>query len=188
MSLILGFNEKYLPAFGKNWFPFLIWGIALVVLGCVAIAAATFTTLLSVIFIGFILLLSGIVLLFDTFTFWRGKWSGFFLHLLFSILYLAIGFTLIKDPLAGSVSLTFLLGIFYIIMGIFRVTFLPTLRAPMWGWGWLNGIITLLLGILILLSLPSSSLFIIGLFVGLDILFCGIAYIMSALTAKKRYQ
>ncbi len=185
MSLLLGFDTQHLRAFGNNWKRFFVFGVVLFILGLLAISAATFTTLLSVIFLGFLLLFGGVILAYDAFTFWHQKGSGFFLHLLFALLYIAAGLIFIFNPIAGSVSLTFFLGIFYIILGIFRLAFSPTLRAPNWGWGWLNGVITLLLGLMIIASWPSSSLFIIGLFVGIDLVFCGIAYMMSAMAAKK---
>lgn len=185
MSLIFGFNNQHLPAFGNNWRKFLTLGIALVILGLFAISASTFTTLLSVVALGIIIFLGGVIIAVDTFSFWWRKGSGFFLHLLFAILYIALGIMLISNPVAGSISLTFLLGIFYIVVGVFRIMFAPTLRTPKWGWGWFNGVITLVLGIMIITSWPASSLFIIGLFVGIDLVFIGFTYIMSALAARK---
>jgi uncharacterized membrane protein HdeD (DUF308 family) len=172
-----------IPAFGKNWVWFFLWGIALIILGMAAIGAATFTTLLSIVFLGFIILLSGIVIILDSFTFWRNR-KGFVLHLLMGILYIVVGLMLINSPLAGSISLTLLLGFFYLALGLFRLYYSFSLRAPRWGWNFFNGLISTLLGMFILMSWPESSLYIIGLFVGIDLLFCGWAYIMASLGAK----
>jgi uncharacterized membrane protein HdeD (DUF308 family) len=90
----------------------------------------------------------------------------------------------VTTPLVTSVSLTLLLGIFYTIVGISRIAFSSSVRLPQWKWGFSNGLISLLLGILILANWPDSSLYIIGLFVGVDLLFCGLAYVMVALTAR----
>lgn len=185
MSLILGIDKQHLPAFGKNWKRFLALGIVIFLLGMFAIYASVFTTLLSVVAFGLIIFFSGIMMTYDTFTFWRGKKSGFFLHLLIACLYVLLGLALIINPVASSISFTLILGIFYIVIGIFRIAFTPTLRAPNWGWGWFNGVITLLLGILIVTSWPASGLYIIGLFIGLDLLFCGLTYIMLAFAARK---
>jgi len=185
MSIILGFSNQHLPAFNNNWRRFLASGITLIILGALAISAATFATLVSVVVLGFLVFLGGIIMMADTFTFWRRKGSGFFLHLFFSLLYLAVGATLVINPVQGSISLTLLLGIFYIVVGAFRTALAPTLRTPQWGWAWFNGLITLLLGILIITSWPGSSLFIIGLFVGIDLVFCGLAYVMAALSARR---
>lgn len=169
--------------FSKNATWFFLWGIALFILGLCAISAATFTTFLSIVFLGFIIAISGFIILIDSFSFWR-KQKGFLLHLLMGVLYIAVGGMLIKSPLAGSISLTFLLGIFYLVLGSLRLLHSFSLRAPRWGWNFFNGLISALLGILILMSWPESSLYIIGLFIGIDLLFCGLAYMMTAMGAK----
>ena len=165
MILSLRYSDKHITAFGSNWSKFLYWGIALVVLGAIAICAATLTTMLSVVILGFLILFSGAILIADSFTFWWNKWNGFFLHLLIGILYFFVGLMLVSNPVAASVSLTLLLGIFYTVIGIVRIGFSSTIQAPQWGWGLSNGVITLILGILILTNWPASSLYIIGLFI-----------------------
>jgi uncharacterized membrane protein HdeD (DUF308 family) len=184
MATLKKLDQMYLTAFNKNWGWFLVWGIAIFALGIVAIGATTFTTLFSVIFLGSLLLLGGIVIIIDTFSFWRHKWSGFFLHLIIGIFYCAIGIMLIQSPAIASISITLLLGIFYLAVGIFRIVNSLSLRTPKWGWIFFNGLVSVLLGILILTSWPASGLFIIGLFIGIDLLFSGMSYIMMALTAR----
>lgn len=184
MNSQLGVSPFQLANFSKNWAWFFIWGIVLVLLGVLAISATTWTTLFSVVFLGFVLLGSGIVILINSFTFWWGKWGGFFLHLIMGFLYAAVGILLIKSPILASVSLTWFLGIFYTVLGVFRIGYSLSVHGPQWGWNFFNGIITLILGILIMASWPASSLYIIGLFVGIDLLFCGWAYIMAALSAR----
>jgi uncharacterized membrane protein HdeD (DUF308 family) len=178
------FNNTYLNAFSKNWAWFLIWGIALVVLGVIAISATLATTVISVIFLGFLLLIAGILMVVDACSFWWHKWGGFLLHLILGILYLFVGIMLVQSPILASISLTLFLGIFYFIIGLFRLIYSLTLRTPNWGWSLFNAVISLLLGILILTSWPQSGLFIIGLFVGIDLLFTGWAYIMVSLAGR----
>lgn len=185
MSLSIRFHEHHLPAFGKNWLRFLLWGIALIILGTFAIYATTFATLLSVVIIGFLIFFGGSVLLIDTLSFWWGKWGGFFLHLLGAVLYLVVGFVLIMNPVEGSISLTLLLGVFYTVMGLTRLFFSSSSKMPQWGWSFFNGIITFVLGVLILASWPASGLFIIGLFVGIDLIFSGWSYVMLGMAARK---
>ena len=120
MKSIFVSTNPHLATFSKNWAWFFLWGLALVILGCAAISAATFTTMLSVIFIGLLILISGVVITLDSFTFWWRKWSGFFLHLLMGLLYIVTGALLINTPLLGSIPLTLFLGIFYMLIGIYR--------------------------------------------------------------------
>lgn len=172
-------------AFGKYWAWFLICGIAIAALGIFAISASVMTTLITIILLGILLLICGVVVILDALSFWRGKGSAFYLHIIMGIMYLIAGYFLIKNPIAGSISITLLLGIFYLILGIFRLAYSASLKLFNWGWSFFNGLITLLLGILILANWPASSLFILGLFVGIDLLFCGLAYMMIGLTARK---
>jgi len=178
------FQQMYLQAYSKNWGWFLIWGIALLILGIIAIGATTLTTLFSIIFLGSLIFLGGVFIIIDAFSFWWHKWSGFLLHLIIGLLYCGIGVMLIQRPAVASISITLLLGIFYIAVGIFRLIYSLSLKTPRWGWGFFNGVIELLLGIFILASWPASGLFIIGLFVGIDLIFCGMSYIMTALAAR----
>ncbi len=184
MKSIFAGKNPYLNVFSKNWLWFFMWGLVLVILGCAAISAATFTTLLSVVFIGILLLISGIVITLDCFSFWWGKGRGFFLHLLIGLLYITAGITLINSPLSGSIPLTLFLGLFYVLVGISRLLYSSWFQTPSWGWNFTNGLLSLLLGVLIIAELPSSALYIIGLFVGIDLIFCGLAYLMVSLAAK----
>jgi len=173
-----------ITAFANNWKWFLIWGLILIALGIIAISAVSMTTILSVVFFGFLLFISGVVIIFDTFTFWFRKWSGFFLHLGIGVLYLLVGCMLIKNPITASISITLLLGIFYLIIGLLRIFYSSSLRAPQWGWSLISGILAFILGVLILASWPTSGLYIIGLFIGIDLFFVGLAYVMAALAVK----
>lgn len=184
MSISADYLTQHSKAYAKNWGLFFIWGLVLMATGFFAVSASAFTTLVSVMVLGFLLLFAGCIVLIDTFTFWLGRDHGFISHLLISILYIAAGIMLISNPVEGSVTITFMLGLIYSVLGILRLFFSSAIRLPNWGWTFTNGIITLLLGILILASWPASSLFIIGLFVGLDIFFSGLAYTMVAFALR----
>jgi uncharacterized membrane protein HdeD (DUF308 family) len=172
--------------FSKNWGWFLFWGLILIFLGVVAIFSATATTLISVMLLGVILIISGIVMAINAFISWRHRWGSLFFHLFMGILYLIAGILLVNRPLLGSVSITLFLGVFYLIIGGIRIFSSLSARFGNWGWSLFNGIITLLLGILILANWPASSLFIIGLFVGIDLLILGWTFVIGSLTARRR--
>jgi uncharacterized membrane protein HdeD (DUF308 family) len=184
MSFLRKFSDEHLPSFQKSGRKFVFIGIILLILGCIAVSAAVLTTLISLIFLGVVLMVGGLMMLFDSMAFWRRK-HGFFVHTLISLLYVAAGVALVVNPIAAAIPLTLLLGIFYIIAGIFRVSFASGVQTPLWGWAWFNGIISLLIGVLIITSWPASSLFIIGLFVGIDLIFAGWAYVMLGVAGRK---
>lgn len=163
----------------RGWFTLL--GICLTLFGLYAIAASVFTTIVSIIFIGTLFFIAGIFMLIDTFKFWLHKGISFFIHLLLSIFYMIFGTVLFLSPLVGAISLTFFLGIFFIVIGIYRSFYALSLKLPKWGWILFNGIITTILGILVLSQWPISGLYAIGLFVGIDITLIGWTYIMLAI-------
>jgi uncharacterized membrane protein HdeD (DUF308 family) len=177
-------GNPHLPAFSENWGWFFVWGVALLVLGIFAIMFTSLATVLSVIVLGFVIFTSGIVILIDSFTFWWKKWRGFSLHFLMGLLYVLVGLSLIGLPILASLSLTLMLGMFYTFIGLSRLYYAFTMKSPRWGWTFFNGLIALLLGVLILMQWPASGLFIIGLFIGIDLIFTGWAYIMAALGAR----
>lgn len=170
----------------KHWGWFLAFGIILIILGVIALSLAAFTTLLTMILLGELLLIGGIFVLFDTFKFWRHKFSTMILHLLMALLYLVMGILLIGNPLSAAITLTLILAIFFITMGVFRILSAIILRLPFWGWRLFSGFVTLLLGMLVTLNWPASSLFVIGLFIGIDLLFFGWSNVILALSAKKK--
>ncbi len=168
----------------NRWGWFFAWGVLLVLLGVLAITYATVTSVVSVIVFGVLLFIGGVVIIFDCFKSSWGKWGEFFMHLVMGILYLVAGLILIKGPLAGSITLTLLLAIFYIVLGLFRTFSCLTREVTNRGWRLASSILTLILGILILIEWPMSGLFIIGLFIGIDLIFTGWIYIVSALSAR----
>lgn len=177
-------SQADLLTFNKSWKKMVGWGVALTIIGILAISLSTLTTLISVILLGTAIALGGAFITIDSFASWWKKWVGFFTHLIMGILYFIIGITLVINPLIGSMTITFMLGIFYVALGVYRIFYSISLKFLNWGWSLLSGVVTLLLGILILAGWPSTSLFIIGLFIGIDLVFYGVAYIMAGLKAR----
>jgi uncharacterized membrane protein HdeD (DUF308 family) len=160
-------------------------GIAMVVFGTVAISwacLATITVAATWLF-GFLLLAGGITEIIHSF--WMGRWSGMLVHLLIGALYTLVGFLIIDQPENAAVQLTLLIAIFLMVGGIFRIIFAVSERFAGWGWVLLNGGVTFLLGLLIYKQWPGSSLWVIGLFVGIDLIFNGWAWIMLSLGVRR---
>lgn len=162
----------------------MIWGIVLVILGILALSFSLFTSIATVIFLGFILILSGVVILLDAFQFWR-QVGGFSFQFLIGLLYLIAGLMLVIKPLAASISLTFLFAIFFIVLGAFRVIYAFTHRTPRWGWYLFSGITSIILGLLVLAGWPATGLVFIGIIVGIDLLIAGWSYIMLSLYSRR---
>jgi len=112
------------------------------------------------------------------------EWGGFFVDLLTGLLYLVVGFMIIAHPAATAVALTLLIAFFLILGGMFRVAVALMIRFHNWGWLLLHGLVNLMLGIMIWQQWPLSGELVIGVFVGIDMIFNGWSLIMLALAAK----
>ena len=175
-----------LQALHKQWWCFLLLGITLVVLGTLAIAdpfITAFTGFAAVLILGFLLLAAGIVQVISSF--WAGKWSGMLLHMLVGVLYAVVGYMIIDDPKVSMLILTKFIAIFLIVAGVFRIVSALMTRFNDWGWVLLNGVITLILGLIINRQLPEAALWVIGLFIGIELLFNGWAWIMLSLGLRR---
>jgi uncharacterized membrane protein HdeD (DUF308 family) len=162
-----------------QWWCFLLLGIALVVLGSICIIEPLVPSLASVVFLGFLLMAAGITQIISAF--WAGKWSGMLVHILIGVLYAVVGYMIVDAPVVNMVLITKFIAIFLIISGAFRIISAMVVRFQDWGWALLNGGVTLLLGIIINRQLPEAALWVIGLFIGIEMLFNGWAWVMLAL-------
>ncbi len=169
----------------NSWLWFLILGIAMVVVGMFAISYACIVEVTVGVtwLFGFILLACGIAEVINSF--YAGRWSGTLVHLLIGILYAIVGLMVVDQPETAAIQLTLIIAIFLVLSGIFRIVFSISERFTGWGWVLLNGAVTLFLGILIYKQWPDSGLWVIGLFVGIDLIFNGWAWIMLALGLRQ---
>jgi len=158
-------------------------GIGLFILGVIAIGASALTTILSVFLLGCLLLAGGVVQIAHAFS--AHRWSGFFIHLFVGILYAITGLLMTVNPAAAGISITLIMAIFFLAEGTFRIIATLFARFPHWGWQLLSGIVTFLLGMLIWSQWPLSGLSIIGIFVGVSMIFNGWGLVMLAVALKK---
>jgi uncharacterized membrane protein HdeD (DUF308 family) len=166
----------------SNWGLVLAFGIAQIIVGIVAVSFAFDATIASVLTLGIVLLISAGVQ--TAAAIWARGWGGFFLFLGLGILFGAAGFVMLVSPLAAAESLTLLFAVFCLVGGAFRIIVSVVERFPAWGWVVFNGAITILLGVAILAQWPQSGLWVLGLFVGIDLIFNGASW--SAIAAGLR--
>jgi uncharacterized membrane protein HdeD (DUF308 family) len=166
----------------NNWGWFLAFGIALVLLGVLAIARSVAATVVSMLFFGWLLLIAAGIEIAQAIM--VGKWAGLFQHWLSAVLFGVLGALIIWRPLVTAEILTLLMGSFFVVAGLFQLITPFVVSLPEWGWHALNGVITLVLGILILAQWPVSGLWVIGLFLGIELIFFGGAWIALALRLR----
>jgi len=163
------------------------WSIALSVLmilaGVVAITSPLAAGLAVNIIVAWLLVFSGAVHL--VFAWYRPSTGGLIWEVLVAILYGFIGVYLLMHPVTGLESLTLALAIYLLIEAILEFVLGLTLR-PLPGSGWLifDGLITLILAVMIWRTWPSSSAWVIGLLVGISMLFSGTSRLMLSLAAR----
>jgi len=164
----------------RGWFLFL--GLALMMLGVVAIAQSVAATFASMYFFGGLMLVAALIESVDAVM--VGRWSGLFLHLLGAILFGVTGLLLMRYPIATAEGLTAVLGMYFVVSGVFRVIAPLFLHLPNSGLHVLNGIVSLFLGGVILAQWPISGLWVIGTFIGIDLMLRGLAWSASAIALR----
>jgi uncharacterized membrane protein HdeD (DUF308 family) len=164
---------------------FIIEGIVLVVLGLLAVLLPPLATLGVTLFLGWLFLISGIMGLIATF--WARQAPGFWWSLLSAALGIAVGLVLLASPVSGAVSLTLVLSVFFAVEGVASIMYALDHRQQLsgrWGFMLFSGVIDLILAAMILIGLPGTAAWAIGLLVGINMIFGGSALIAMGLHAR----
>jgi uncharacterized membrane protein HdeD (DUF308 family) len=159
----------------NSWGWFLALGLLFVLSGIACVISNVTATFATVLFFGWILLFSGVVALVHAFR--THTASGFLLSLLTALLRGFTGYLLIRYPLAGAASLTLILASLFIVGGLFRAIGAGMLKLPRWGWSAFSGILSVVLGVMLLAQMPVSSIWFIGFAIGIDLIFDGVSLI-----------
>jgi uncharacterized membrane protein HdeD (DUF308 family) len=167
----------------NEWWWFLVLGILLVVGGTVSLVYPFVASVAAVMVLGVSLMVSGVATVVTSF--WAGKWGATVLQLLIGVFYVVTGFLIMDAPIASTVSLTLVMAVLFLVLGIMRCAAALVLRFPQWGWLVLSGAITALLGIVIYKNLPETALWAIGTLVGVQLLFDGWYWIMLGVSLRR---
>jgi uncharacterized membrane protein HdeD (DUF308 family) len=170
----------------SRWYLLLGLGVLLIVLGLFALSAMELFTAISVIYFGCLFLVGGIFHVASAFSSRMG--SGFFFHLLIGLLDGMVGVLMLARPGAAATFLTALLGLMFLVGGLFRAMVAVGAQPPRWGFSLLSGIVGAVLGITILIDIDENRVWVIGLFVGLDFLSRGIAWVVTALALRRLHE
>ena len=169
----------------STWFT--IYGVVMALLGILAIAMPVVATLATSIFIGWLLVVGGVLGLYAVYS--AGKDApGFWWNLVTAILYLAAGIVLLGNPVTGALSLTLVLAAYLLAGGVAKIVlgFQHKREIPQaWLWVLFSGLVDIVLGFLIIMGLPATAFWAIGLLVGINLLMMGVAFVVTALSCKK---
>jgi uncharacterized membrane protein HdeD (DUF308 family) len=166
----------------RIWLFMLILGVILILVGLVAMNSPFVSTVATVQVLGILLLIGGSVEVVNSI--FARRWRGFILHLLAGILYVVIGVVMLDRPLASAAAFTLMIAAALVIGGVFRIIIALLERFDGWVWVLLNGVVSLVLGVMIWRDWPESAFWVIGLFVGIEMLFAGWSWVMTALALR----
>lgn len=169
----------------RNWGWFLALGILLILLGSLAISFSVYSTFITVLMLGTVLMVAGLGQCVIAIR--APQWSGFFLNLLAGLLAMVLGYLFMQTTGVSALTITLLMAAYFMVSGLFKIFTAATHRFHRWGWMLCNGIATLLLGILLWAQWPLSGLWAIGLFLGIDLLMAGMVWMVVAISLRRVY-
>jgi len=184
---ITNLQTKVSAAVREHWKAFLFEGVLLVVLGLAAIIVPPLASLAVTIFLGWMFLVSGVAGL--ALTFWARQMPGFWWSLISAALAVGAGIVLLARPVQGTLTLTIVVGAYFLAEGVTTIMYALEHRRELsqrWSWLLVAGLMDILIAGIIITDLPGSSLWAIGLLVGINLLFGGATLIGMALAARPK--
>ena len=185
MSAMTGLPPEIKTALGKSWKLLLTAGIISVVLGAIAIIVPPLASVTITYLVGILLLIGAVAFVAEAIS--RGSTGHRIWSALLAVLYVFAGVWLIINPVSGTITLTWILAMFFLLIGVLRLIagIASRGKVPNAGWTIINGVLSILIAVLVIGDLPSSAAWAIGLLVGIQLLFDGIALIATAMAGKQ---
>ncbi len=176
-------NDEVFGELKKHWAWMLSLGIVMVILGVIGLGMTVLFNEIVVMYFGFLLLFGSGVQLMQAFR--AEAWKGRVWHVLIALVYIVGGIIAVTEPVIAGMTLALLIAWTLIVIGVLRLFMGLQMRgANGWLWTLLGGVLSVVLGVMIINEWPQSGLWVIGLFVAIEILFAGWSQIMIALAAK----
>jgi uncharacterized membrane protein HdeD (DUF308 family) len=177
-------RRRALTTIHEHWKLFLFQGILLLVLGMLAVALPNISTLEIELLVGWLFVIGGGGRAIAIFR--KRHMPGFWWSLFSGIIAVVAGVILLMHPLRGIISLTILMAALFVVEGIAAVIVALDFRHHLRHWGFmlLSGLINLVLAYLIWKGWPNTATWVIGLYVGIYMIFLGVPLIMTALAAR----
>ena len=166
----------------SKWGWFLFLGVCLILAGVAAISYPVLATVSVAEVVGYVLLFGAGVEVASGI--WGGSWGGFFLHLLGGLLYLFLGVLIIERPVQFAAASTLIMAVFFVASGLVRMLSALMHRFDSWGWMFVSGLVTFALGVMVWRQWPADALWVIGTFVGIDLIFMGWSWVMLGIGLK----
>lgn len=177
-------KQLHLDTLKRRWAWFVVLGIVMIILGGAALVHSVVATLTTMVVVGCLMMAGGLVEAVGLISSVRNR-DGVVLSLLTGILYVVCGWMLATNPGAGALAFTLIVAMFLFFGGIYRILISLLERHPGWAWVLVHGLLNVLMGVFIWRQWPISGLWVVGLFVGLDMIFHGSGFLLLGLVARK---
>ena len=180
-----GMPPELREALAKSWKMLMTAGIISIVVGAIAILLPHLASMTVTLLVGIVLLIGAVAYVAEAIS--RGTTGHRIWSAIVAVIYVIAGVWLIINPVSGTITLTWVLAIFFLVIGIFRILVGIQARGqvPNAGWTIVNGVLAVLIAVLVIANLPSSAAWAIGLLVGIQLLFDGIMMVVAAQQGKK---
>jgi uncharacterized membrane protein HdeD (DUF308 family) len=173
-----------MKALRKNSGWVIAFAIVALLAGFVALGSVVLATASAVFIVGFMMFIAGFAEILAAFN--AKDWGHRLLWLLLGALYLFAGVVCVQNPFEAATLLTLMLGIALIVSGLLRIFLATRMKAGTpWGWVVFSGVITFLLGLMIVAKWPASSFYVLGIFLGIDLIFIGSTWLAVGLALRK---
>jgi len=173
-----------MKALRKNSGWVIAFAIVALLAGFVALGSVVLATASAVFIVGFMMFIAGFAEILAAFN--AKDWGHRLLWLLLGALYLFAGVVCVQNPLEAATLLTLMLGIALIVSGLLRIFLATRMKAGTpWGWVVFSGVVTFLLGLMIVAKWPASSFYVLGIFLGIDLIFIGSTWLAVGLALRK---
>ena len=176
-------QERIDEAISENRGWFIVLGFIFVLAGGAALAFPFFSSIAVDVIVGASMFVAGLAMLIQAF--WSGSWSQLLFQIIVGAIYALTGAVLLAHPVQGAVALTLVAGFAFIVEGIVRCGFAIQIQ-PKRGWGWmlLGSLVSIVVGFALVLQLPMTGLFALGILAGINLIVTGWTLIMLAAAAS----
>jgi len=161
------------------------FGILSLIFGIIGTFMSVTMTMTSMIFFGILIVIGGFVFLVEAFS--APQWKGKLMNLLIALLYIVAGGIMIVNPAGSAVWFTLFIAAFLIVVGVTRMIVGFQIKDEISEWGWMvfGGVLSIILGILIYMQWPLSGLWVIGLFISIELMVQGVNAIALSRVIKQ---
>lgn len=182
-------RSDFSDAVRAHWKAFLIEGLVFLVIGLAAIVLPSFASIAITVLLGWMFVtigVAGVIL-----SIWARQMPGLWWSLVSAGLAIAAGLVLLIWPLEGTLSLTLVIGAYFLVEGVATIMYALDHKRELsnrWGWLMFAGIMDILISVVIMIGLPGSAFWAVGLIVGINLMFGGASLIGMALAARSELQ